>query len=125
MNVPKNLLYTASHEWVEVNGDTLKLGLTDHAAEQLGDLVFINLPEVGDQVVAEENFGDVESVKAVSDIISPATGEVSAVNEAALDEPGSINSDPYGVWLAEIKNVTAKRELLSPEDYEKLLEQEA
>ena len=87
--------------------------------------MFINLPEVGDQVEAEGSFGDVESVKAVSDIISPATGEVSAVNDAALDSPGDVNGDPYGVWLAEISNVTAKRELLTPEEYEKLLEEEA
>lgn len=125
MNIPKNLMYTASHEWVEINDDTMKIGLTEHAAEQLGDLVFINLPEVGDSVEAEGEFGDVESVKAVSDIISPATGKVTAVNEAALDEPGSINSDPYGVWLAEIGSVSAKRELMNPEEYEAFLAQEA
>lgn len=125
MNVPKNLMYTASHEWVEIDGDKMKIGLTEHASEQLGDLVFINLPEVGDQVEAEGAFGDVESVKAVSDIISPATGEVTAVNDAALDSPGDVNGDPYGVWLAEISNVTAKRDLLTPEEYEKLLEEEA
>lgn len=125
MNIPKNLLYTKSHEWVEIDGDKLKVGLTEHATEQLGDLVFINLPEVGDSVEAEGEFGDVESVKAVSDVLSPATGEVSAVNDAVLDAPESVNADPYGAWLAEISNVSAKRELLTPEDYEKLLEEEA
>ncbi len=125
MNIPKNLLYTKSHEWVEVDGDKVKVGLTEHATEQLGDLVFINLPEVGDSVEAEGEFGDVESVKAVSDVLSPATGEVTAVNEAVLDAPESVNADPYGAWLAEIGNVTAKRELLTPEEYEKLLEEEA
>ena len=125
MNTPKNLMYTESHEWVEINGDSMKMGLTAHAAEELGDLVFINLPEVDDEVVAEENLGDVESVKAVSDIISPATGKVAAVNEAALDDPGSVNADPYGVWLCEIANVSAKRNLLTPEEYEKLLAEEA
>lgn len=125
MNIPKNLLYTKSHEWVEIDGDKLKVGLTEHATEQLGDLVFINLPEVGDSVEAEGEFGDVESVKAVSDVVSPATGEVSAVNDAVLDSPESVNADPYGAWLAEISNVTAKRELLTPEEYEKLLEEEA
>lgn len=125
MNIPKNLLYTKSHEWVEIDGDKLKVGLTEHATEQLGDLVFINLPEVGDSVEAEGEFGDVESVKAVSDVLSPATGEVSAVNDAVLDAPESVNADPYGAWLAEVSNVSAKRELLTPEDYEKLLEEEA
>ena len=125
MNVPKNLMYTASHEWVEIDGDKMKIGLTEHASEQLGDLVFINLPEVGDSVEAEGEFGDVESVKAVSDVLSPATGEVTAVNETALDSPEAVNADPYGVWLAQIGNITAKRELLSPEEYEKLLEEEA
>ena len=125
MNIPKNLLYTKTHEWVEEDGDTMKVGLTEHATEQLGDLVFINLPEVGDSVEAEGDFGDVESVKAVSDVLSPATGEVTAVNETALDSPEAVNADPYGVWLAQIGNITAKRELLSPEEYEKLLEEEA
>ena len=126
MKNPTDLLYTKSHEWVKKLDDgTVKVGLTDYAQHELGDLVFINLPEVGDQVEAEGSFGDVESVKAVSDIISPAAGEVSAVNDAALDSPGDVNGDPYGVWLAEISNVTAKRELLTPEEYEKLLEEEA
>ena len=126
MNTPEHLRYTKSHEWVLFAGDgTAKVGLTDHAQEALGDLVFVNLPEVGDALTCGETLGDVESVKAVSDIISPATGEVSAVNDAALDSPGDVNGDPYGVWLAEISNVTAKRELLTPEEYEKLLEEEA
>lgn len=125
MNIPKNLLYTRSHEWVEINGDTLKVGLTEHATEQLGDLVFINLPEVGDEVEAEGAFSDVESVKAVSDVLSPATGEVTEINEAILDAPESVNADPYGAWFAVIAKVTDKRELLTPEEYEKLLEEEA
>ena len=94
MNIPKNLLYTKTHEWVEEDGDTMKVGLTEHATEQLGDLVFINLPEVGDSVEAEGEFGDVESVKAVSAVLSPATGEVTAVNETALDSPEAVNADP-------------------------------
>lgn len=125
MSVPKNLMYTRTHEWVEVTGDKVRLGLTAHAAKELGDLVFINLPEVGDSVEAEGEFGDVESVKAVSDVLSPATGEVSAINEEALDSPKSVSEDPYGVWLGEISNVTEKRELLTAEEYEKLLEEEA
>lgn len=126
MNVPKNLLYTRSHEWVEeLDGGKIRVGLTEHASEQLGDLVFINLPEVGDSVEAEGQFGDVESVKAVSDVLSPATGTVCAVNDDVLDAPESVNANPYEAWFAEISDVTAKRELLSPDDYEKLLAEEA
>ncbi len=126
MNIPKNLMYTKSHEWVElVNDTTVKTGLTEYATTQLGELVFINLPEVGDSVSADENFADVESVKAVSDVICPATGEVTAVNEELLDSPGSINQAPYEAWLVEISNVSEKRELLTAEEYEKLLAEEA
>ena len=126
MEFPKELLYSKSHEWVEKIGEQgARIGLTDYAQDALGDLVFVNLPEVGDSVEAEGEFGDVESVKAVSDVLSPATGEVTAVNETALDSPEAVNADPYGVWLAQIGNITAKRELLSPEEYEKLLEEEA
>lgn len=125
MNIPKNLLYTKSHEWVElVNDTTLKVGLSEYAAVQLGDLVFINLPEVGEEVEVEGTFSDVESVKAVADVISPATGTVSAINETLLDAPESVNADPYAAWFAEIKDVTAKRELLTPEQYMAFLEQE-
>lgn len=126
MNFPAELKYSKSHEWVKMLDETTALvGITDYAQKELGDLVFINLPEVGDSVEAEGEFGDVESVKAVSDVLSPATGEVTAVNETALDSPEAVNADPYGVWLAQIGNITAKRELLSPEEYEKLLEEEA
>ena len=126
MNVPKNLLYTKSHEWVEMlNDKTLRTGLTEYATVELGELVFINLPEVGDEVEADENFADVESVKAVSDVVCPATGEISAINEALLDAPGYINTAPYESWLVEIKNVSKKRELLSAAEYEKLLAEEA
>ena len=125
MNIPEELRYARTHEWLKEEGSVFTVGLTDFAQHSLGDIVFVNLPQEGDPVTAGEAFGDVESVKAVSDIISPATGEVSAVNDAALDSPGDVNGDPYGVWLAEISNVTAKRELLTPEEYEKLLEEEA
>lgn len=126
MSVPTNLLYTNSHEWVEIiNETTIRTGLTAYATEQLGELVFINLPEVGDSVTAEEAFSDVESVKAVSDFISPATGEVTAINEQLLDEPGVVNQSPYETWFAEIGNVAAKRELLTAAEYEKLLAEEA
>lgn len=126
MNIPQNLLYTRSHEWVEeLDGGKVRVGLTEHATEQLGDLVFINLPEVDDTVDAEGQFGDVESVKAVSDFLSPVSGKVSAVNDDILDAPESVNADPYGAWFAEISEITNKRELLSAADYEKLLSEEA
>ena len=118
MNVPKNLMYTASHEWVEIDGDKMKIGLTEHASEQLGDLVFINLPEVGDQVEAEGSFGDVESVKAVSDVLSPVSGVVKAVNEELLDNPALVNEDPYGAWLIQVEQMTDEEELLDAAAYE-------
>ena len=124
MNIPKNLLYTKSHEWVLLEDDKAKVGLTEHATEQLGDLVFVNLPEVDDEVEAEEALGEVESVKAVSDVYSPVTGKVCAINEEVVDDPAKVNADAYDSWLVEISDITAKRELLSPEDYEKLLAEE-
>lgn len=118
MNSPDNLLYTKSHEWVFLKGDTAKVGLTDHAQESLGDLVFVNLPDVGDEVVSGESMGDVESVKAVSDIISPVTGTIKAVNEGLLDTPEAINADPYGAWLVEVEGVTDQEELMDAAAYE-------
>lgn len=117
MNTPENLLYAKSHEWVALDGDTAKIGLTDHAQDALGDLVFVNLPEVGDEVVCGEAMGDVESVKAVSDVYSPVTGVVKAVNEALLDTPEAINADPYGAWLVEVESITDKEELLDAAAY--------
>ena len=126
MNTPEHLRYTKSHEWVLFADDgTAKVGLTDHAQEALGDLVFVNLPEVGDTLTCGEALGDVESVKAVSDFMSYVTGEVTAVNEQILDEPGTVNGDPFGTWFVEIGNVTEKGELLTPEEYEKVLAEEA
>ena len=124
MNIPENLLYTKSHEWVAIDGDTAKVGLTDHAQDALGDLVFVNLPEVGDEVTAGEAMGDVESVKAVSDINSPVTGAVKAVNEALLDTPEAINADPYGAWLVEVESITDKEELLDAAAYAALCAEE-
>ena len=117
MNTPENLLYSKSHEWVALDGTTAKIGLTDHAQDALGDLVFVNLPEVGDEVVCGEAMGDVESVKAVSDVYSPVTGVVKAVNEILLDTPEAINADPYGAWLVEVESITDKEELLDAAAY--------
>lgn len=106
MNYPDNLKYAKNHEWLLQEGDTVKIGISDYAQDALGDLVFVNLPEVGDTVDVGEPFADVESVKAVSDIYSPVTGEVVAVNAELLDTPEAINGAPYDAWLIEVGSVT-------------------
>ena len=110
MNVPKELMYTKSHEWVKtVDDTTVTVGLTDYAQDALGDLVFVNLPEPGDDVTAGEAFSDVESVKAVSDVLSPVTGQVEEINEELLDSPESVNQSPYDAWFIKVKDVSGKR----------------
>lgn len=121
MAVQKGLLYSKDHEWVKEEGGEFVVGITDYAQSELGDLVFVNLPEEGDSVTKGEAFSDVESVKAVSDVISPLTGVVSAINETVLDAPESINSSPYEAWFVKVKDVTDKEELLSAEEYEEFL----
>ena len=119
MNFPKNLLYTRTHEWVLFAEDgTAAVGITDYAQDQLGDLVFVNLPEAGDTVTAGETFADVESVKAVSDVNSPVTGEVAEVNEGLADEPQRMNEDPYGSWFVRVKEITDREDLMDAEAYE-------
>ncbi len=118
MNTPNNLKYTKSHEWIEKQGENkVKIGLTDYAQSQLGDIVFINLPQEGDEITVGSSFADVESVKAVSDIYSPVTGTVVAVNEKLLDSPEEINNNPYDAWIVEVENVSEYDELLSDEQY--------
>lgn len=125
MNHPEELKYSKSHEWVKFLDDTTALiGLTDYAQDALGDLVFVNLPEAGDEVTAGEAFADVESVKAVSDVFSPVTGTVAEINEELLDAPEQMNEDPYGAWLIKVENITDKDELLSAEEYVKFYESE-
>ena len=124
-NVPSELRYTASHEWVAEEGDLLTVGLTDFAQSELGDLVFVNLPEVGDDATAGEAICDVESVKAVSDVFSPATGTVAEVNEELLDAPELINEDPYGAWLLKLEDVTEVEELMDADAYVAFCESEA
>ena len=123
-SVPAELSYTTSHEWVSVEGDIYTIGLTDFAQDALGDLVFVNLPQEGDEVVAGEAFADAESVKAVSDVFSPVTGEVVEVNEDLLDAPETINEDPYGAWFIRVGEVTEVGELLDADAYAALCEQE-
>ncbi|MDO5119083.1 MAG: glycine cleavage system protein GcvH [Coriobacteriales bacterium] len=122
--IPAELSYTKSHEWVSVEDDVYTIGLTDYAQDALGDLVFVNLPEEGDEVVAGEAFADVESVKAVSDVFSPVTGVVIAINEELLDAPETINEDPYGAWFVRVGNVTEVGDLLDADAYAALCEQE-
>ena len=119
MNFPENLLYSKSHEWVEKISDTsARVGLTDYAQDALGDLVFVNLPEPGDPVTDGEAFADVESVKAVSDVYSPVTGAVAAINEELLDRPQLINENPYEAWFVEVEEIEAFGELLDAAAYE-------
>lgn len=125
MNIPENLLYLDSHEWVEKTGEkTARIGLTDFAQDQLGDLVFVNLPEEGDSVDVGESFADVESVKAVSDIYSPVTGTVAAINADLLDAPEAINQDPYGAWFIEVTDITEYGELMDAAAYQAFCEEQ-
>lgn len=123
MNYPENYKYSKSHEWVLPDGEgTVRIGLTDYAQKALGDLVFVNLPEPEDRVSAGEPFGDVESVKAVSDVYSPVTGIVEAVNEELLDSPELINSDANEAWLIKVKDITDQEELMDAAAYEAFVE---
>jgi len=124
-NYPEELKYTRSHEWVKEEDGHYIVGLTDYAQDALGDIVFINLPEVGDSVAKEEAFADVESVKAVSDVFSPFDGTVLEVNEELLDEPQKVNEDPYGAWLIKVEKTGENEELLNAEEYAKVVAEEA
>ena len=108
MSIPANLRYTASHEWIRVEADSsLTIGVTDHAQEALGDVVFLELPDAGRVVAAEEAIAVIESVKAASDIYAPVAGEIIASNQEAVDAPESVNADAYGTWLFKIKPANA------------------
>ncbi len=120
-NVPSDLKYAKSHEWVRVSGDTAVVGITDHAQHELTDVVFVELPEVGRQVKAGEACAVVESVKTASDIYSPVSGEIVAVNKPVVDNPALVNTEPYaGGWFYKIKlsNVAELGSLLTPETYQ-------
>ena len=126
MNIPAELRYTRSHEWVrQLEGNVVEIGLTDHAQDALGDLVFVNLPQVDDPVAAGETLADVESVKAVSDVYSPVSGRVVEVNEELLDAPQRINEAPYEAWMARIELSAEPEGLLDAQEYAKALEEEA
>jgi glycine cleavage system H protein len=101
---PEDYRYTKEHEWIKVEGDTGSIGITDHAQEELGDIVFVDLPKVGSTVTAGKTMGSVESVKAVSDIYSPVSGEVTAINTELAEKPEKLNEDPHGAaWLVKVK----------------------
>ena len=115
-------LFSKTHEWVELlDGGRALVGLSSYAVEQLGSIVFVNLPMKGDAVQTEQSFGDVESVKAVSEMISPLTGTVVKVNEAVFDEPGLLNEDPYNTWLLEIDDIKNQEELLTYSQYQSFI----
>ena len=124
---PKNLRFAKTHEWASLDGDQCTVGITKFAVEQLTDIVYIELPDVGDNVFAGESFGEIESVKAVSDLYSPVNGEVVDVNDKLLDDPTKVTADPYGKgWMLKIKvepGTTLDR-LMTPDQYEKQIASE-
>ncbi len=123
MSVPGELQYTKTHEWVRREDDVATIGITEHAQDELGDVVFIELPEKGASFASGDSFGTVESVKAVSDLYAPVGGEIVEVNEALNDAPEKINEDPYGDgWIIRLR-VSDEGNLLSSEEYEKVLEE--
>jgi glycine cleavage system H protein len=126
MSYPEKYRYAKSHEWVELDGDTAIIGITDYAQSSLGDIVFVELPKVGDALTAGSTFGSVESVKAVSDLYSPITGTVSEINEPLNDAPETINSDANATWLIKVSgaNTDEIASLLSAADYEKFVSEE-
>jgi len=122
--IPSDLKYTAEHEWAKIEGDTMTVGITEYAQGELGDIVFVEFPTVGDEITKDESFGTIEAVKAVSDLYAPITGTVVAINEALADAPDAINSDPYGEgWMIKIKIADAAEldSLLSSDQYGELV----
>lgn len=123
MEIRDGLKYSKTHQWMKEEADgQVIVGITDYAQAELRALVFVTLPEVGDKVTVGEPFGEVESVKVVSEVHSPVSGEVSEVNENVLDEPDRINEAPYEAWLIKVKDISGTAELLSSEEYRNLLE---
>lgn len=123
-NIPENLRYSKDHEWVSVDGDIATIGVTDYAQHSLGDVVYVDLPRVGDSFATHEAFGSVESVKAVSEIFTPVAGEVSEVNDGLNDAPESVNNDPYGAgWMLKVKmtNPNEADGMMSAVEYEEYL----
>ena len=117
MNFPAELKYSNDHEWVKIEGNVAVIGISDFAQDAMGDVVFINLPGEGDEVAAGDTFGDIESVKAVSDVCSPVSGTIVAVNEELADAPETLNKDPYGAWIIKVE-FTELADLMDAEAYE-------
>jgi glycine cleavage system H protein len=126
MAYPKDYKYTKEHEWIHVNGNTATVGITDHAQESLGDIVFVELPKVGAQLEAGKSFGTVESVKAVSELYAPASGKVVEINQALNQTPEEVNKDAHKAWMIklELSNPSQINGLLSVDDYEKYVAEE-
>lgn len=126
MKIVKGLLYTKDHEWVKVEGDMAVLGMADYAQHHLGDIVYVELPEIDDEIAKEETFSAVESVKAAADIYMPVGGKVVEINEAIIDDPALLNSDPYENWMIkiEISNKAELEELMTSEEYENFVAEE-
>jgi glycine cleavage system H protein len=126
MAYPKDYKYTREHEWIQVNGNTATVGITDHAQESLGDIVFVELPKVGAQVEAGKSFGTVESVKAVSELYAPASGKVVEINESLNQGPEAVNQDAHKAWMIklELTNPSQADGLMSADDYEKYVAEE-
>lgn len=120
MKVLEKLQYLPSHEWVLVEGNKAKVGISDYAQHALGDVVYISLPEVGDEVTADESFADVESVKAASEVFSPVSGTVTAVNDALDSDAGLLNQDPYENWIIEVEFTALSENLVDAAEYTKL-----
>ena len=112
-----NRLYSSHHIWILQNGNTAVLGISDYAQEKLGDVMFVNLPDVGEELTAGERFGDIESIKTVSDLIAPLTGRVLRVNDTLQDEPEKLNEDPYGSWLIEVEVSSFSEEFMDEDTY--------
>ncbi len=127
MNIPADLRYSKEHEWVRVKNGAATVGITDYAQDQLGDIVYLDLPAAGAKLTQYEKMGEIESVKAVSDLFTPVNGEVVEVNQAAVDAPEVVNSEPYGAgWLIKVRLADASEveSLLSPEAYDELIVRE-
>jgi glycine cleavage system H protein len=125
VNIPQNMKYSKSHEWVLDENGTVTVGITAYAQDQLGDIVFIELPKTGQEIKAGESFGSIESVKSVSELVSPVSGSVSEVNEAVRKAPEMVNADAYGKgWMIRVKSAVMAEGLMSPEQYKSFVEEE-
>tara|TARA_B100000614_G_scaffold241931_1_gene243512 strand:+ start:222 stop:602 length:381 start_codon:yes stop_codon:yes gene_type:complete len=125
MNIPENLKYTVDHEWVMIEGERAKVGITDYAQDALGDVVFVDIPELGKRVTVGETVTEVESTKSVSDIYAPLEGEIIEINQELDDSPELLNGDPYGegwIFILQLSETTSIESLLSAEDYRELVE---